>query len=107
MQHAEDVAACHERFLSVVDQAAYTVEALKKSAELRRSFMEAGRQTGEAQAVLVAGQSESSTQATQCPAPSQVVPPLSEQGVPFAAISSPHWPASQVGVRHSVPDSGQ
>ena len=52
VQHAEAVAACHERFLTVVDQAAYTVEALKKSPDLRRSFMEAGRQTGEAQARL-------------------------------------------------------
>ena len=52
VQHAEAVAACHERFLTVVDQAAYTVAGLKASPELRKQFMEAGRQTGEAQARL-------------------------------------------------------
>ena len=54
VQHAEAVAACHERLLAVVDQAAYTVAGLKASPELRKQFMEAGRQTGEAQARLKA-----------------------------------------------------
>jgi hypothetical protein len=54
VQHAEAVAACHEKLLGVVDQAAYTVAGLKASPELRKSFMEAGRQTGEAQARLKA-----------------------------------------------------
>lgn len=54
VQHAEAVAACHEKLLTVVDQAAYSVAGLKASPELRRQFMEAGRQTGEAQARLKA-----------------------------------------------------
>lgn len=54
VQSAEAVAACHEKLLVVVDQAAYTVTALKASPELRKQFMEAGRQTGEAQARLKA-----------------------------------------------------
>ena len=54
VRHAEAVAACHERMLAVVETAGYAVAALKQSSETRRSFMEAGRQTGEAQARLKA-----------------------------------------------------
>lgn len=54
VQSAEAVAACHEKLLGVVDQAAYSVAGLKASPELRKQFMEAGRQTGEAQARLKA-----------------------------------------------------
>ena len=50
--HAEAVAACHERLLTVVETAGYAVAGLKQSSEARRSFMEAGRQTGEAQVRL-------------------------------------------------------
>jgi hypothetical protein len=63
--------------------------------------------TGVAHTVPVAGQSAAAAQATQCPAPSQTLPPPSEQVFPEAALAVPHTCAVQVGEAQVVPVAGQ